>query len=156
MAAGTDLLDDPRSFADFAAAALVVEVDLNWRLLSATHAIAAFDAGIAVTVEVSFERREPDGPWHAGFRVISRNPAESTIKAFRIFNGVLQAVREFIETRQPELLIITAKDPDLADVYAAYLRRESERIVQLGYAIDGPVRVDPYTEFILRRIRPSS
>ena len=34
--------------------------------------------------------------------------------------------------------------------------RDEAAIEQLGYVIEGPNRVEPYTEFTLRRIRPSN
>ena len=64
----------------------------------------------------------------------------------RILNGVFQAVREFVETREPEAVVLIAKDEDRARVYAAYLRREQARIKETGYRIEGPVSVLPYTE----------
>ncbi|HYP12381.1 MAG TPA: hypothetical protein VEQ63_00535 [Bryobacteraceae bacterium] len=144
------------SFAEFAAESFESEVCLNWRLVSVRHAIATFTAG-TVRVEVAFEQREDDGSWHAaGFHVTAGTAADGAAMAFRIFNGVFQAVREFVETREPAELVFTAKSDDLVSIYATYLRRERANMEQLGYALDGPVRVDPYTEFILRRIPPSN
>jgi hypothetical protein len=108
-----------QSFAEFAAESMTTEVYLNWRLVSTRHAIATFTAS-TVQVEGSFEQSETESPRHIGFQVTAGDPAERTTTAFRIFNGVFQAVREFIETRQPEKLILTAKNEDLASIYSAY------------------------------------
>jgi hypothetical protein len=116
--------------------------------------VATFDVR-TLHVEVSFEQREPDGPWHVAFNVVAGDPAERTASAFRVFNGVFQAVREFIETREPEIVVFISKDEDVAGIYGTYLRREKTAIEALGYVVEGPHRVDPYTEFTLRRVRPS-
>ena len=72
--------------------------------------------------------------------------------AFRILNGVFQAVREFVQTRQPDIVILTAKSEDLASIYATYLRRESGTLELLGYLPEGPIRIDPFSECTLRRV----
>jgi hypothetical protein len=76
--------------------------------------------------------------------------------AFRIFNGVFQAVKEFTETPEPEILVFIAKDEDLASIYQTYLRREAADLEELGYRLEGPHKVEPYTEWTLRRIKPTA
>ncbi len=80
---------------------------------------------------------------------------EIVTSAFRIFNGVFQVVKEFTETREPEILVFIAKDEDLAAIYETYLRREAASLQELGYRLEGPHKVDPYTEWSLRRVKPS-
>jgi hypothetical protein len=143
------------SFAEYIAEHFHSEVELIWELVSSTHPVAAFTIR-TLRVEVSFEQREPNGPWHVAFNVLAGDPAERTLSAFRIFNGVFQAVREFVETREPEIVVFISKDEDVAGIYQIYLRREKDAIEALGYAVEGPHRVDPYAEFTLRRTRPSS
>lgn len=142
------------TFAEYIAEAFHSEVCLNWSLRSTSHAVASF-AVSSVSVQVSFEQREVNGDWHVGFEVVRGDLPERTHLAFRIFNGVFQAVREFIDVREPEVLVLVSKDPDLANIYGTYLRRERPRIEELGYSIEGPHRVDPYTQFSLRRVRSS-
>ena len=142
------------SFAEYIAENFHSEVALIWKLIGPTHAVAAFEIR-TLRVEVSFEQRELNGPWHVAFNVLTGEPAERTASAFRVFNGVFQAVREFVETREPEVVVFISKDEDLAGIYETYLRREKKPIEGLGYAIEGPDRVDPYTQFTLRRQRPS-
>ena len=142
------------SFAEYIAEHFQSEVELIWKLVSSTHAVAAFTIR-TLRVEVSFEQREPNGPWHVAFNVLAGDPAERTLSAFRIFNGVFQAVREFVETREPEIVVFISKDEDVAGIYQTYLRREKDAIEALGYTVEGPHRVDPYTEFTLRRTKPS-
>ena len=143
------------TFADFIAEHFHSEVQLIWKLSSATRAVAAFDVR-SLHVEVSFERREANGPWHVAFQVVAGEAAERTGSAFRVFNGVFQAVREFVETREPEIVVFISKNEDIAGIYETYLRREKNELEALGYTIEGPHRVDPYTEFTLRRVKPSS
>ena len=142
------------SFAEFIAAEFHSEVCLNWRLISTTHAVATFTIS-SVTVEVSFEQREFKGPGHVAFNLVRGDAAETARMAFRIFNGVFQAVGEFIETRQPDVVVFISKDEDLAGIYQTYLRRERGRIEKLGYVLEGTHRVDPYTGLTLRRVSPS-
>ncbi len=142
------------SFAEFIAENFHSEVDLIWKLIGTTHAVAAFSVR-SLRVEVSFEQRETNGPWHVAFNVIAGGAKEGAHSAFRIFNGVFQAVREFVETREPEVVVFISKDEDVAGIYRTYLRREQSAIEALGYVIEGPHQVDPYTEFTLRRTRPS-
>lgn len=144
------------TFDDFIAESFHSEVNLSWRLESETRAVATFDIG-DLSVEVLFEQREERGPWHVAFNVVrSGDLPHRPHLAFRIFNGVFQAVHEFIETREPAIVVFISKDDDLAGIYETYLRREKAAIEELGYTIEGPDRVDPYTQFTLRRVRPSA
>ena len=59
---------------------------------------------------------------------------------------------EFIETRQPNVVVFISKDDDLANIYQTYLQRYKNRIEEPGYRLEGPNRVEPYTEFTLRRV----
>jgi hypothetical protein len=75
--------------------------------------------------------------------------------AFRIFIGVFQAVRELVETREPEIVVFIAKNDDLAGIYETYLRRETGPLESLAYRVEGPERADAYTQFTLRRLTPT-
>jgi hypothetical protein len=76
--------------------------------------------------------------------------------AFSIFNGVFQAVEEFVGAREPETLLFATKREELAGIYQTYLRRESATLEKLGYQLEGPEHLEPYRQFLLRRVRPSS
>ena len=136
------------SLAELIAAQLHSEVDLSWRLVDPTRVVAAFSIR-TLRAEVSFEQR--GGPWCFDFQVRLGDELIST--AFRAFSGVFQAVREFIKIRTPEVVTFLSKNEDLAAIYQAYLCYDRPSIEALGYAIEGPHRVDPYTEFTLRRVR---
>jgi len=64
-------------------------------------------------------------------------------------------VREFVEVREPDVLVFATKRDELAGIYQTYLRRESSTLENLGYRLEGPHRVEPYVEFTLRRVRLS-
>jgi hypothetical protein len=146
-----------QTFADFIAESFDSDVPINWKLKSTTHAVAAFSLR-SIAVEVDFERREANGPWHVTFNTLHGELADlkDEMLAFRRLNGVFQAVREFIETREPEAVVFIAKDESRAGIYSTYLRRERSRIEKLGYTIEGPHRIEPYTEWTLRRSGPSN
>jgi hypothetical protein len=146
-----------KTFAESIAESFESEVNVNWRLDSKTHAVASF-AVKSIGVEVDFEQRERDGAWHVAFNTVRADLVDraNITLAFPIFNGVFQCVREFAETRQPEVIVFIAKDEDLAGVYQIYLRREKPSIEELGYTIEGPNYVAPYTEWVLRRVKPSA
>jgi hypothetical protein len=106
-------------------------------------------------VHGGFRERGSGGPWHVTFEVAKGDGTEIAHSAFAIFNSVFQAVAEFIEIREPETLVFATKRDELANIYQTYLCKWSARIEELGYRLEGPVRVDPYTEFMLTRVEPS-
>lgn len=146
-----------QTFAEFVAEQFHSEAQVNWKLKSPMHATAVFTVK-TIVVEVDFEQREPNGPWHVAFNTGQGELADRTniTLAFRIFNGVFQAVREFIEVREPAAVVFISEDEDLASIYGTYLRREKGRIAELGYTLEGPHRVEPYTEWTLRRTKPAA
>ena len=81
--------------------------------------------------------------------------SERTHLAFHIFNGVFQAVREFVDVREPEVVVFAIKREGLASIYETYLRREKVEVERLGYELGEPLRIAPYVEFALRRFRLS-
>jgi hypothetical protein len=145
------------TFAESIAESFHSEAEVNWSLKSTTHAVATFSIK-TVAVEVDFEQRERRGPWHVAFstRRADMTDRNNVTLAFRIFNGVFQAVKEFTETREPEILVFIAKDEDLASIYQTYLRREAADLEEPGYRLEGPHKVEPYTEWTLRRIKPAA
>ncbi len=69
----------------------------------------------SIVVEVDFEQRERNGPWHVSFNALHGDlpDLKNEMLAIRRLNGVFQAVREFIETRAPEAVVFIAKDDDM-------------------------------------------
>ncbi len=130
---------------------------MNWTVSSTMQAVATFTVK-SIIVEVDFEQRERNGPWHVSFNTLhgELTDLKNEMLAIRRLNGVFQAVREFIETREPESVVFIAKDEDRADVYSAYLRREKPNIEGLGYKVEDPHTVEPYTEWTVRRVKSSN
>jgi hypothetical protein len=124
-------------FAETVAALLQSTAILRCRAESTGHAVAAFNIK-SLVVEVEFAQRSHDGPWHVAFA----NQTNIAL-AFRIFNGAFKAVWEFMERHQPKILVFTAEDADVANIYDTYLRRERRRMVELGYELMCPDRVAP-------------
>jgi hypothetical protein len=143
-----------QSFAEFMAESYRSNVPLTWNLASRNRATASFSVD-TVKVIVSFEQREVNAPWHVLFEVDKGEKTEIAYSAFSIFNGVFQAVREFGEVREPDVLVFATKRDELAGIYQTYFRRESSTLENLGYRLEGPHRVEPYVEFTLRRVRLS-
>jgi hypothetical protein len=143
-----------QTFAEFMAESYRSDVHLTWDLRSPMHAVAAFLID-AVKVVVSFEQRESDAPWHILFEVERGEGTEVAYSAFAIFNGVFQAVREFVETREREMIVFASKREELAGIYQTYLRRESATLEALGYRLEAPYRMEPYVEFLLKRVKPT-
>ena len=143
-----------QSIAEFMAESFNSNVPLTWDLSGLSRAVASFTVD-SVKATVTFERRETGGPWHVTFEVAKGDSTEAVRSAFAIFNGVFQAVAEFIEVREPETLVFATKRDELANIYQTYLRKWSARIEELGYRLDGLIRADPSTEFMLTRVRAS-
>ena len=144
--------------AEFIAENYRSHMDLTWDYPHLGYARARFspdknDVDLETTVD--FELREVDGPWYASFRVSGLDTGAGVRYAFDIFNGVIQAVEEFLEVREPNVLIIAAKHDQLARIYEMYLRREAPALERLGYELEGRDRVEPFTEFTLRRVKPT-
>ena len=129
---------------------------LVWRTESTVHTVATFTVK-SLEVDVDFEQRSQDGPWHVGFNVGGGEPVDqmNMAPAFRIFNGVFQAVWEFVECREPETLVFVAEDDDLAGVWATYLHRDRNALEALGYELRGPDRVGQNSEWTVRRVKCS-
>ena len=143
-----------QTFAEYMAESFESSPSLVWRYPRESLAQAGFTAD-SVRAVVSFEQREPAGPWHVVFEVEPANSTDVAYSAFEIFNGVFSAVKEFLGVREPELFVFATKRDKLASVYGTYLRKESRKLSDLGYRLEGPRRIDPFVEFTLRRERPS-
>jgi hypothetical protein len=133
------------SFAEIIAESFYSTVNLVWDLSGTNRATARFSVE-SVAVQVLFEQQEPGAAWNVSFDVERGELRQAVHLSFHIFNGVFQAVREFLEVRHPELVVFATKREALADIYQTYLRRESPTIERLGYQIEGPQ---------LRRVIPS-
>jgi hypothetical protein len=143
-----------QAFTEFMAESFNSNVKLVWNYPRRSHATAAFSVD-DIGVTVSFEQGDTNGPWHVVFEVDRSDSTAAVHSSFEIFNGVFQAVEEFVEVREPETVVFATKRDKLAGIYQKYLRKESTTLEKLGYKLEGQHRVDPYREFILKRTRPS-
>ncbi len=141
-------------FAETVAESFQSTVILRWSE-STGHAVATFSIK-SLVVEVDFEQRSHDGPWRVAFAVVREhdNGQSNIALAFRVFNGVFQAVREFMETRQPEMLVFGAEYDDVATIYDTYLRRDRSIMEDVGYELRVPYRVGQNSEWTLCRVKP--
>jgi hypothetical protein len=142
-----------QTFAEFVAESFHSEVGLTWNLTRNNLVTATFEVD-GIEVVVTFERKQDSPAWYVVFEVGQSDSTATAHSSFEMFNGVLQAVIEFVEVRQPDMLVFATKKDKLANIYRTYLRREAATLEKLGYQLEGPQRVDPYTEFTLRRIKP--
>jgi hypothetical protein len=127
---------------------------LTWTTGAAGQAVARFDvSGVQVdTVFTETGRNE----WRIAFEAVSAASALENIQAsIRVFGGVFQAVREFLEVRQPEKLVFASKEEGLAHLYEEYLHRQDTILRQLGYRVVPTVKMSPLAEFALEKTTPS-
>src|SRR5437870_3467683 len=111
-----------QTFAEFMADSFRSNAKLSLDLSGSAHVTAAFSVD-AVRVQVTFEQREDSGPWYVLFEVQRGEGSAIAYAAFSIFNGVFQAVEEFIRVREPGTLVFATKRDELAGIYQTYLRR---------------------------------
>ncbi|MGO9258750.1 MAG: hypothetical protein ACLQU1_20885 [Bryobacteraceae bacterium] len=143
-----------QTFAEFMAESFDSNAKLLWDYPRRSHATATFNVD-RIKAIVSFEQRDTNGPWYVVFEVDRGDSTAAVHSSFEIFNGVFQAVEEFIEVREPETVVFATKRDKLAGIYQTYLRKESAALEKLGYELEGPHRVDPFMEFVLKRTKPS-
>jgi hypothetical protein len=136
-------------------AAFDSNADLTWTTAGADEAIARFEvSGIRVDTTFSQTARNQ---WRVGFEVTSKATASENIHAsIRILSGVFQAVREFLEVRQPDKLVFTSKEEALGRLYEEYLQRQDIPLRQMGYRMVPPVKSSPLSEFVLEKTTPSN
>lgn len=141
-------------FAEFIAESYYSTVDLTWEISGSKRAVAAFSVE-SISVQVLFEQQEADAAWRVSFDVKPGEVVQAVHSAFHIFNGVFQAVREFLEVRQPELVVFATKRNALANIYQVYLRREQAEIERLGYRLEALQQIERYQEFAIGRTLPA-
>lgn len=134
-----------QSFAEFVAEHFESTVELYWDNPRRGYATARFSVQ-DVVVTVAFEQMQAGSPWRVGFTAERGEPTQVALSAFEIFNGVMHALEEFLDTRQPDILVLVSKTEQLNRIYEAYLRREAARIEQLGYVLEGPL-AESHAEF---------
>jgi hypothetical protein len=106
----------------------------------------------SVCVHVTFEQREPN-VWIVAFDVEEHEIEQAFTLALHLFDGVMLAVREFIERGDPATIVFPdIQQKGLADAYEVYLLREENHLARLGYNVEVPDRIGRLTELRLRRM----
>jgi len=140
------------------AEALIAAFDSNtkltWITEGAGQAVAQFEVPGA-RIDTTFSETA-NKEWRVGFSVASNATATENIHAsIRIFSGVFQAVREFLEVRQPERLVFASKEEALGHLYEEYLQRQDTSLRQMGYRMVSSVKISPLAEFVIEKATPS-
>ena len=125
------------------------DTNLIWTTEGLKKVIASFKLGDA-HIGTTFDKISDD-EWQVGFEPDQNLPMASAI---RVFSGVFQAVREFLEVRQPLVLVFASKAQELGELYEAYLKRQDTTLAQMGYEMD-QVQAAALTEFTIRKKAPS-
>jgi hypothetical protein len=140
--------------ADAFVAAFDSNTELTWITQGTGQAIARFELS-ATQVDTTFTETRK-GEWRVAFDVTSKASALESIHAsIRVFSGVFQAVREFLEVRQPERLVFASKEEALGRLYEEYLQRQDTSLRQMGYRMASPIKMSPLAEFAIEKTTPS-
>jgi hypothetical protein len=135
-------------------AAFDSNTELTWSTEGPGQAIARFNVPGA-RVDTTFTETLMN-EWRVGFEVTSNaSPSENIHASIRIFSGVFQAVREFLEVRQHERLVFASKEEALGHLYEEYLQRQDTPLRQMGYRVVTPVKMSPLAEFAIEKATPS-
>ena len=135
-------------------AAFDSNTELVWTTAGARAANASFEVA-GVRVETRFDETGAN-EWRVGFEAFSDAIASENIhSSIRVFSGVFQAVREFLEVRQPIRLVFASKEDALGHLYEEYLKRQDTALAQMGYRTIAPVRISPLAEFAIEKTTPS-
>lgn len=141
------------------AEAFIAAFDSNTKLIWTTEGVAVAIARFEVSgirVETAFTETSR-GEWRVGFEANSKAGAMESIHAsIRVFSGVFQAVREFLEVRQPERLVFASKEEALGHLYEEYLQRQDTSLHEMGYRMMPPLKISPLAEFIIEKATPSA
>src|SRR6202050_3871707 len=131
MNASKDWRPGMQTFAEYIAESFHSNAKLVWNYPRRSHATVTFGVD-GIKVIVCFEQRDAIGPWHVIFEVDQSDSTAAVHSSFEIFNGVFQAVEEFIAVREPEAIVFATKRDKLAAIQT-YLRKESSKLESLGY-----------------------
>ncbi|HEV2134398.1 MAG TPA: hypothetical protein VGR47_09045 [Terracidiphilus sp.] len=135
-------------------AAFDSNTELIWTTTGVSEVIAKFDVS-GMHVATTFTETARNN-WRIAFDVTSTASASESVHAsIRVFSGVFQAVREFLEARQPQRVVFASKEEALGQLYEEYLRRQDTSLHQLGYRMIPPIKSSPLMEFTVEKITPS-
>lgn len=113
-------------------AAFYSNSEIVWSLESIDKVVARFVVSES-KVTVTFDLTGAEA-WRVSFDVDSKTTLSNGMDpSIRIFSGVFQAVKEFLEMRQPERLIFASKQEA---IYETYLSRQGTELQRMGYKSD--------------------
>lgn len=137
-------------------AAFDSNTEITWTTAGTETALASFEINGA-KVSTTFTRINSQ-EWQVGFEVRAAQASASEIahSSIRIFSGVFQAVREFLEVRQPMRLVFTSKEEALGRLYESYLSRQDTALAQMDYEMVPPGKSSPLVEFVIVKKTPSA
>jgi hypothetical protein len=142
------------------AEAIITAFDSNteiaWTTKGPSVAIASFTEGAAKVTTTFSKTRGTE--WQVAFDVASdrRSANEIAQSSIRIFSGVFQAVREFLEVRQRVTLVFASKNEPLGELYEVYLKRQDTTLAQMGYEMEPVTKSSPSAEFTIRKTTSSA
>ncbi len=127
--------------------------DITWTTRGLDTVVASF-IHEGATVLINFSRVAEQ--WQVGFSVNApdKSMEEGVQSGVKIFGGVFQAIREFLEVRQPMTLVFASKTDPLGELYENYLKRQGNALTEMGYQM-ASVKSSPLTEFTIRKTTPS-
>lgn len=135
-------------------AAFDSNMELIWTALGPAQAVARFEVS-GIRVNTTFTETA-EHEWRVGFEATSNaSPSENIHASIRVFSGVFQAVREFLEVRQPKTLVFAAKEEALSHLYEEYLLKQETPLTKIGYRMASPVKSSPLAEFAIEKTTPS-
>ncbi len=128
---------------------------ITWTTAGVGTAIASFTHN-GLLVSTTFAN-VGGAEWQVSFTVApdTKSVTAAIHESIRILSGVFQAVREFLEVRQPARLVFANKNEVLGSLYETYLERQDSELRQLGYRMVA-TRLDPLVEFALEKSTPSA
>jgi hypothetical protein len=136
-------------------AAFDSNAEITWTTEGVPVVIASFTQGPAKVKTTFLKITKTE--WRVGFEVIPdlQSANQITQSAIRIFSGVFQAVREFLEVRQPMRLVFASKSESLGELYETYLKRADTTLTKMGYEMEPVAQSSPFAAFAIRKSTPS-
>ena len=143
------------SLAEAIIAAFDSNMQITWTREGASRVLATFALNESLVI-TTFDQMGPE-EWQVGFTVSPETQSATAVaqSSIRIFGGVFQAVRDFLEVRQPVRLVFASKNESLGSLYESYLKRQDSLLGELGYTM-AATRATPLVEFALEKTTPSS
>jgi hypothetical protein len=136
-------------------AAFDSNTEITWTTDGPSTAIASFTSN-GTKVTTTFNKMG-NSEWQVGFDVLADKSSANEIarSSIRIFSGVFQAVREFLEVRQHMRLVFASKEEALGRLYESYLARQDTTLAQMGYEM-ATLKSTPLVEFAIQKKAPSA